>query len=307
MEEQICVENEDFFRITICGNSALSQMGIRMKSAPGAKGNTTSLSAIKAAWKDWSQRLKPETRRCYENDLRVFAGLSKSRDRFTALVNLCEAGKGGAENLILKWRGAGIHKRTTVNRRLSMLRSFFGYLHDAGLIAWDLEVPNLPVRSKQQPKSPAIEDLGLMIRKLGGPRTPRDFRDLAILRLLIETGIKRGELCRLNVSDFQPLNNRIRVFGPGRRTLKWHSISNDTTDVLSCWIMLKPGRPAAPLFVNMLRGRTGRLTGSAIGQIVANAAKKVRGRASPEAIRRAHLRALDEAEKVHPAIGIPGN
>jgi len=79
-----------------------------------------------------------------------------------------------------------------------------------------MEKMKAPTVPEEPPAVLTDEQLRRLLQKCEG----RDFyarRDTAIIRLLLDTGIRRAEIARLKVEDIEWTNNVVRVVGKGRR------------------------------------------------------------------------------------------
>lgn len=108
-------------------------------------------------------------------------------------------------------------KKTTINRKLSGLKSFFRYLIREGVIEENpvdsLIRPKLP---KRLPKFIEENEMKDMLDAL----TEKDFltiRNRAMLELLYSTGIRVSELVGCNIRSYERIGGILRVFGKGRK------------------------------------------------------------------------------------------
>lgn len=103
---------------------------------------------------------------------------------------------------------------TTVNRKLSVLRTFYKFLLKKGVIAKDpMSVVNGPKRKKPLPVFVREDD---MDRLLDGDFFTDDFegvRNRLILVMFYETGIRLSELISLKDSDVDLINDTLKVTG----------------------------------------------------------------------------------------------
>ncbi len=81
---------------------------------------------------------------------------------------------------------------------------------------------------------------------------PTEQRDQAIIRTLVDTGLRASELCDLKIADFDMPNHRLKAFGKGSKE-RVLTIGDRTTKAI--WLYLTKDRPAdinadEPLFVN---------------------------------------------------------
>ncbi|HML13708.1 MAG TPA: tyrosine-type recombinase/integrase [Xanthobacteraceae bacterium] len=110
---------------------------------------------------------------------------------------------------------------TTVRRRLACLRAFFRRLQELGQASDPFSTwrPQLP-RRKRLPRSLSRAEASSLLRSLktneaSGAEigTPLPLA----LRLMLSTGIRVGELCKLRVEDVSPEGGSLRIQGKGSR------------------------------------------------------------------------------------------
>jgi len=111
------------------------------------------------------------------------------------------------------------HPPATVNRRLQAIRKFFRYALESGLVGVDptLGIKLLPQSRSEGPRGlegSEVERLLGAVRQ-GSSRLAR--RDYAIIQVMLQTGIRVGELVRLKLSDVQLSGKRrlLRIRGEG--------------------------------------------------------------------------------------------
>ncbi len=109
------------------------------------------------------------------------------------------------------------YSRTTVKRRLSAVRSFFGYLVTEG------EIESDPASVLTSPKTPArlprLVPPGELAALLEAPPpdTPIGKRDRALLELLYATGARVAEISTLDLSGLDLAQGQITVMGKGAK------------------------------------------------------------------------------------------
>jgi integrase/recombinase XerC len=113
-------------------------------------------------------------------------------------------------------RGQNYSKRT-VARKLATLRSFFRFLYREGYLktnpASSISTP------KFEKKLPLFLDAGEAVKLVEAPdeKEPSGLRDRAILETLYSTGMRVGELVRLNVNDIDFIGGVVKVLGKGKK------------------------------------------------------------------------------------------
>ena len=107
--------------------------------------------------------------------------------------------------------------RRSVARKLACLKSFFRYLQRRHVIETN---PTLLVASpKLEKRLPQFLDEGAVTRLMEQPdrTTPEGVRDAAILELLYSTGMRLGELLRLQERDIDFANGTVKLTGKGNK------------------------------------------------------------------------------------------
>lgn len=112
--------------------------------------------------------------------------------------------------------GAG-YAKTTVNRRLSAVRSFYSWLVREGVIesnpAAVVSSPKLP---KPLPHVLSQEDVEKLL-KCADASTPAGALDAALVELLYASGARIGEVASLDVDRIDYSDKSVRLFGKGSK------------------------------------------------------------------------------------------
>ena len=107
------------------------------------------------------------------------------------------------------------HKKTTIVRKLSTIRSFFNFLEKRGISkknpAWDISSPR---PEKYLPRYLNVDEIFNLLDIKAGEGW-RALRDMAILELLYSCGIRAGELRNLNIEDVDIDDHTIKIKGKG--------------------------------------------------------------------------------------------
>ena len=157
-------------------------------------------------------------------------------------------------------------KPSTAATRYKGLRVFFEWLRDEG------EITDSPMRNL---KPPAIPDAPVAVvsadelRRLMKVCEGKDFeqlRDAAILRMLLDTGMRRAELAGLKVTDIDWENKVAYVIGKGSRP-RACPFGNQTTRALDRYLRVRDRHLAAETEWLWL-GKKGRLTADGIRQMI---------------------------------------
>src|SRR5260370_29167534 len=185
---------------------------------------------------EWFANLRnPSTRRAYENAIRDFM-------QFTGIVRPDEF-RTVTRAHVIAWRDERARRElggSTVRHRLAALSSLFEYLCEKNAVTHN------PVKGVKRPraesgegKTPALGDhqaRDLLVAPgkdtAADEETIKEKRDRAILSTLLFHALRRGELCKLKVRDFNQARRgvlHIKVSGKGEKTryLPLHPGSNE--------------------------------------------------------------------------------
>lgn len=107
--------------------------------------------------------------------------------------------------------------RRSVARNLSALRSFFRWLVQQGLLPANPARRLAPVRGQRRLPDFLDREAVLALLSAPDPSTPLGLRDRALLELLYASGLRVGEVCRLDLSGLDLEGRQVRVMGKGSR------------------------------------------------------------------------------------------
>jgi len=111
----------------------------------------------------------------------------------------------------------GKHKPATASNRYRALRRFFRWAHTEGEIPTD---PMAHVKPPHVPETPVdvltLEQQKALVKACEGVEF-EDRRDMALVRLLIDSGLRRSEAAGMTVADLDLDLNVAIVIGKGRR------------------------------------------------------------------------------------------
>lgn len=183
----------------------------------------------------------PSTRRAYRKDLTDFFRKMFTEDPTPEMVGLfLGMDRHEALQLVARYKGILIElelAEATVNRRLSSLRSLVSYARRAGQCAWGLEdIRGEKVIAYRDTSGVDLENFQKMLA-IPDRETQLGKRDYAILALLWETALRRGELNRCNVGDWEPEEKALWIQGKGRGTQKERvTVGNVSAISLEDWL-----------------------------------------------------------------------
>jgi site-specific recombinase XerD len=150
----------------------------------------------------------------------------------------------------------------TVRRRLACLRAFFRRLADLGeiadpFVAWQLRI----ARRRRLPLTLTRKEIAALLWAFRDsderPWSAPDAMFQTAVRLMIATGVRVGELCRLRIDDVSPDGSALRVHGKGSRDRVAYVPDGQLRRELQRLIALRRnnGNPSNALFLNRCGSR----------------------------------------------------
>ncbi|MCM2303076.1 MAG: site-specific integrase [Elusimicrobia bacterium] len=207
------------------------------------------------------------TIRAYRQDLNDFSTFTRSSDVDDAARGLLSLAPGDANALALGYKANLVERglqASTINRRLAALRAMVKLARTLGIVVWNLEVQNLKVEHDRDLRGPARGTLKKVLHDLKQCGDGKARRDLAILRLLHDLGLRRGEVVSLDLAHVALEAGTLSIKGKGRTTRMTLTLPDETAGVLTAWIAAR-GTAPGPLFTNFDRaGKGARLTGTSV-------------------------------------------
>ena len=114
----------------------------------------------------------------------------------------------------------------TVNGYCRVLRAFAGWLAEAGYVDAHPLGTFRPGRLPTREVEPIAADDQQRLLDACDPRSPLGLRDLAILSVLLDTGLRSSKLCRLLVAGLDLASGEVRVRGgKAPATKRWRLAS----------------------------------------------------------------------------------
>lgn len=247
-----------------------------------------------------SDKRKETTRRAYAGDLAHFFGGAPTPERVRPFVAQPPAAIGLCLRRYKKQMLDAKLAEATVNRRLAAVRALLKLCYQLGVCATDGRnlVANERVRGYRDTRG---IDLPALRRLLAAPQGENvgARRDRALLRLLVENGLRRAEVCSTNCSDVDLKRGQLQILGKGKGTQK-QAVTISPATVASLVAYLRAaGHRSGPLFRNLSRcpqvaGQ--RLTPTALYDIVLAYGKAIGVRhLTPHQLRHSAITALLDA------------
>lgn len=152
------------------------------------------------------KRYSPHTVLAYQNDLLQFQVFIGSKE-LTQVVR----------DDVRAWVVSLINDQvspTTVNRKISTLKSFYKYLLRKNLVAL---VPTIdiatPKQKKELPQYIPVDEMNRLLNDISFPKDFEGVRDKLMIELLYTTGIRSAELMGLTINNVRFNESTIKVLG----------------------------------------------------------------------------------------------
>lgn len=222
----------------------------------------------------WIASVSEDARRAYARALRTFTAWAcpDAEDPQTGLGLLCEAGSGGAHELLAAWRDDLLLTKApgTVASAVSAIASLLKACRRAGIITYTIEgvAPRRErVQDRSGPRRADVERLLAHVDELAVQGDHRAIRDAAILRCLYCCAMRRGEVAGLRLEDVDlraPDGATVSPRRKGSRTRQPLGVSQKAAAAIEAWLAVR-GPDDGALFHRLDRaGERDHLTGEAI-------------------------------------------
>ena len=194
------------------------------------------------------------------------------------------------------------YKPSTVNKILSTLRGVLKQTWRLGLVDADhyrraVDVPNLLGSNLLSGRALANNEIAKLFETCTADPSPKGARDAALFAVFYGCGLRRGELARLDVEDFDPEDCSILVQGK-RRKQRTVYVSTQACQHIKAWLDHRGADPG-PMFCPVSQTgevRHTRLRGESIAYILRRRQQEAgTDTFSPHDLRRSFVTALLDA------------
>lgn len=203
---------------------------------------------------DVERGFSPRTIKAYQHDLNKFAGFLESKKR----MDIKKVSRENIRAFISELARNGYKRpnaEITRARKLSSIKSFFKYLVRYDILqanpAADIETPKLPQTEPSYLTQEEYQCLLSIIKPSAAPSYA--VRDLAIVTLLLGTGVRLSELVglTLNSVNLQPSQESIKVRGKGNKE-RIIPLNEEVVATLQAYLRVRPDVPVNNLFISRL-------------------------------------------------------
>lgn len=209
----------------------------------------------------------------------------------------------------------------------SMGRSYLASMLDAGassstvvtywcalrsFYSWSLETGRMTTNPFANIKKPKLDEVIIPnipiddVRAMMNVCVPVEYvgvRDRAIIALLFSTGMRRGELIGLKVSDYNRKDSELTIMGKGHKFRRVY-VDDFTRPLLNAYLRVRKLHGLADSTDAMWLGKRGPLNGTAIGQMLTRRATQagVASKINPHAWRHTYAHNFLEAGGQTPSL-----
>jgi integrase/recombinase XerC len=212
----------------------------------------------------YERSASPQTVQTYEESLREFESYISLRDSGLSLQAV-------DADLIRDWMEGLMDKgntASTINKKLSALRSFYRFSLKRGLVEKDpAHVVTGPKKSKPLPQFLREGEMDKLLDQLEWGNDYKDVRARTILLLLYEAGLRRSELIGLNDSNIDFNERQLKVTGK-RNKQRIIPFGEELAEALSKYIAMRDEQFENSEGAVFLDDKGGRITGAQVYNIV---------------------------------------
>lgn len=248
---------------------------------------------------DWlATKRSNHTRRVYQKDIQNFlSDINLELEKFLTLD------RHGAYALVSRYKGELITKglkSATINRRLAAIKSLVSFSYNCGHCEFMLEAVKGEKLSAYRDTSGVDCETFKRVLSAIDRTSLKGIRDYALLILLWSNALRRSEVSRANIGDFDPVAKTLRIYGKGRgNQSEIVSLGTGTVTAIMAWLSARGEvNPDKALFVSVNLGyREGRLSTQGIYNIVSDRCQDagISKTMSPHRIRHSSITAALEA------------
>lgn len=269
-------------------------------------------SLIRPDWQrlaeDFLRSLSERTREAYRADIEDFAGFIGVESINKASAKLVSGTHGEANALALSYKA---HMRevglapSTINRRCAALRSLVRFANTIGLIPWRLELRNERSEKYRDTSGMKVSLFQQLLEAASSQENRlKALRDVAILRLFMDLGLRREEVTLLDFPlDLDQERGVIKILGKGENEKKQLGLPQATQLAIAEWLEVR-GNLEGALFTSFDRSEDAgsRITNRGMTFLIRDLGKRIGIKLHPHKLRHT---AITEACKVACEAGMP--
>jgi integrase/recombinase XerC len=203
--------------------------------------------------------------------------------------------------LVLKYQSmlieAGLAP-ATINTRISAIKSLSNHARKLGRCQFSLtDVKSVAVEIYRDTSGVDVSGMRSILETCDLD-TVKGVRDYALIRLLWDNALRRGEVSAANVGDFDVSGRKLWIKGKGRIEKSAINLNPVTVSAISDWLDTRGGFASSdPLFISLDHLNGGRLQGRGIHQMIDRRSKQagITKQMSPHRVRHSAITAYLDA------------
>ena len=247
-------------------------------------------------------KVSPNTRRTYTQCLDDFfmrvASVHASIEIVSEFLSLNQS---QAIGLVLKYQSmlieAGLAP-STVNTRISAVKSLANHARKLERCQFSLsDVKSVAVEIYRDTSGVDVSGMRSILETCDLD-TVKGVRDYALIRLLWDNALRRGEVSGANVGDFDAKGRKLWIKGKGRIEKSAIDLNPVTVSAIRDWLDIRGGVSSSdPLFISLDHPSGGRLQGRGIHQMIDRRSKQagITKQMSPHRVRHSAITAYLDA------------
>lgn len=220
-------------------------------------------SALRVLMRRWLANKRDETKHTYRGDLADFASWAGFEHDDEALAWLLSKSPPDINAVVLGYREdlltRDVGRRrpglapSTINRRLSALRSFTKIARTVGYTTATIEIEGVPSRKYRDTSGVPHADYIKMLHRLEeqAEESPKAARDALVIRLLHDVGLRRAEVRRIDVRDLDQAKRTIFVLGKTEDVVI--EVAEDVWWAIDTWMEHRGHEPGALITTSRVR------------------------------------------------------
>ena len=167
---------------------------------------------------------------------------------------------------ISKKKGNGKLKKSTINRHISSIKTFYHYLIDSNAIKKDPTTNILSIKTRYNQRNTLLfEEVEKIISSTNNKNKKFALRDRAIIIILYAAGLRVSELINLEIKDYKVDDGFLRITGKGDND-RYVPIGDKTSNVINDYLhylrprLIKKHHGAGVLLLNKYGKKLSRMS-----------------------------------------------
>lgn len=236
------------------------------------------------------------TRDAYARDLSDFAAHIGASAPSAGISYVLKLPFGEANGILLSYRSSMSESGlapATINRRLSAIRSAVKLARTLGMTSWNPEIDGLKVQSYRDTTGPGLDGTRALLNQAQRQVPIKASRDVAIIRLMFDLALRRGEVAGLSVEDLDVARRRVWIKGKGRAQREARTLPQATLAALTDWLGHRASiasKDETALFLGLAGPKRGRrITGRGLHHVISQLGQGVGISTRPHGLRHASI------------------